>query len=90
MLTGVEVLNDVLIKVRDSKRQATLSRQERMDNLSGTFKITDKKVIQDKTFLLVDDVMTTGATAETISKLLKEKGAKCVYVLTVCSTFYEN
>ena len=73
-------------KVKETERQATLSRVERMKNLENAFKVVDKKAIKDKTLLLIDDVTTTGATAQAIASRLKKAGAKSVNLLTVCST----
>lgn len=82
--TGVEV-KDVLIKVKETEKQAFLSAKERRKNLSASFKIVDKKVVEGKSFVLIDDVTTTGSTAEVISALLKKYGAKSVILLTVAS-----
>lgn len=84
-IINVEVL-DVVKKVKDTKRQATLSRKERLKNLENAFKVVDKKNVKDKNLLLVDDVTTTGSTAQVIAKRLKMAGAKTVNLLTVCST----
>lgn len=75
---------DCVKKVKLTERQATLSLSERLKNLSSSFKV-EKELVKDKSVLLVDDVLTTGATAETISKLLKKAGAKKVTVLTIAS-----
>lgn len=80
---GASVCNCIK-KTKLTERQATLSLNERLKNLSSSFKV-DKGVVKDKKVLLVDDVLTTGATAETLSKLLKKAGAKKVTVLTIAS-----
>jgi len=55
-----------------------LKRAERLKNLSGVFECDDKKLIKDKNILLVDDVMTTGATLNECAKVLREAGARQV------------
>lgn len=80
---------DCVKKVKLTERQATLSLSERLKNLSSSFKV-EKEVVKDKKVLLVDDVLTTGATADTVSKLLKKAGAKQVTVLTVASVSRYN
>ena len=82
--TGVEC---VLLanKIKDTPHQVGLKRKERFDNLQGSFKLIDNSLVKDKTILLVDDVTTTGATAEVLSKKLKSGGAKRVYLLTLAS-----
>ncbi len=76
---------DVLVKKSDTKRQAKLNRAERLKNLEDAFKVTKRKAIRGKNVLIVDDVTTTGATAENISIKLKKAGADVVYLLTVAS-----
>lgn len=82
---GVPLLADALVKTRDTPRQANLSGKERRENLEGSFRVHRRKEVKDKTILLVDDVLTTGATAETVARALKSAGAKKVYLLTVAS-----
>ena len=76
------LLTNVLIKDKDTKAQKNLSFKERQENMVGVFKIKNRKLIKDKTILLVDDVMTTSATTNVASDILK-KFAKKVYVLTI-------
>ena len=66
-------------------RQKQLTRRERLKNLSESFAIDEKfdAFLQDKRILLIDDVITTGATANECSKILKKHGAAKVYVATV-------
>ena len=82
--TGVPVFNG-LKKVKETKRQATLSRVERLKNLNQAFRITNKRELKDKTVVIVDDVTTTGSTAQAIAERLKKAGALKVYLLTVAS-----
>ncbi len=82
--TGVEMC-DCVIKTKDTPRQATLGRKERAVNLAGAFKVTDRKAIENKTVVIIDDVMTTGSTAEALAEKLKRAGAKCVKLLTAAS-----
>ncbi len=76
---------DCLVKTKDTERQAKLGRVERLKNLDGVFKVSNKPSVKDKTLLLVDDVTTTGATSEVIAKALKKAKAKNVYLLSVAS-----
>lgn len=81
---GVPV-KQVLQKEKETPHQVGLTREERFKNLSGSFKVINKKELTDKTVLIVDDVTTTGATGEVVAELLKRKGAEKVYLLTVAS-----
>lgn len=72
-------------KVKETPHQAGLNAKERFENLRTAFRLKDKKLLKDKTVLIVDDVTTTGATSESLARKLKEAGAIKVYLLTVCS-----
>ena len=77
-------LVDCIEKVKDTQNQAKLSREDRVKNLVGSFKV-DKNLVKDKKVLLVDDVLTTGSTVDVISKVLTSNGAKEISVLTLAS-----
>lgn len=64
----------LLKKIRNDKEQKDLSKEERLINLNGSFRINNKKIINLKypNFLLVDDVMTTGSTLNECGKCIKE------------------
>lgn len=82
---GVPVADNAFKKVKETARQATLDATRRRINLSGSFAIKDKTAIKGKRVLLIDDVMTTGATVETLSHLMIKHGALSIDVLTVAS-----
>lgn len=86
---NLTVLKGAVIKKRETKSQKTLSFKERAKNLNGSFTAYKDKVA-GKSIILVDDVLTTGATAETITRELLKKGAKCVYLATVASVEYRR
>ena len=75
----------VIEKIKETPAQAGLTRKDRLENLTGAFKVIDKQAVLGKTVLLIDDVLTTGATAESVAKKLKKSGAKKVILLTACS-----
>ncbi len=77
---------DCIIKIKDTHKQVGLNRAERLKNLKNSFKVTDKNAVKDKTIVIIDDVLTTGATALAVADVLKRAGAKVVYLLTVAST----
>lgn len=78
-----------LIKKRDTDDQKSLSKRERTDNLKGCFEVTERQKIKGKRVLLVDDVLTTGATAEEVSRKLLSCGASEVYLVTAASVEYK-
>lgn len=78
------VIDDrVLVRVRDTSPQTGLKRPDRLANMRHAFEVAEPGVVAGRTLLLVDDVMTTGATAEECSKVLMQNGAKRVDVLTL-------
>ena len=81
---------EVLEKVRETKRQAKLGRRARRENLLGAFRVTDKSQVKNKSVLIIDDVLTTGATTSEVAERLKRAGAKAVFVLTYCSVDSKN
>lgn len=70
---------NALERVVNTKNQVTLSRKERFLNLEDAFVCVDREFIEGKNVLLIDDVMTTGATLNECAKILKKAGAKKVF-----------
>ena len=73
---------EVLQKTRETGQQKHMSALERMENASGAYHVHKRKLCRDRTVLLIDDILTTGATGGECAKLLKNAGAKAVYFLT--------
>lgn len=63
--------------------QTRLRREARLRNAAAAYRTAHPRHIRGKTLLLVDDVMTTGATCETCARLLRQAGAAKVYVLAL-------
>ena len=72
-----------LVRIRYTKPQAALSREERRKNLLGAFTVPDPDRIRHRNILLVDDVMTSGETVDICAKTLLKAGAARVDVLTL-------
>ncbi len=72
---------DLIIRAKYTQSQTTLTFQQRKENVSDAFILNNryKDVIKDKVVLLVDDVITTGATIEAAGRVLKSVGAKKVF-----------
>lgn len=73
---------ELLQKTRETGQQKHMSALERMENASGAYHVHKRKACQGRTVLLVDDILTTGATGGECARLLKNAGAKAVYFLT--------
>ncbi len=78
----VEVDYDVLQRVRERAQQKKVSKRERRENIRGAFRVRKRKTVVGKTVLLVDDILTTGATGSECARKLLAAGAKKVYFLT--------
>jgi len=82
-ILGRPMVSDILIKTKWTKAQTSLKKLEREKNLQHSLKINKKHNIKGSKILIVDDVRTTGTTANTCSKLLKKAGAIEVKLLTI-------
>ena len=74
----------ILEKIRETESQTkTASRADRIKNLAGCFRVVAGKEIYGKSFLLLDDVITTGTTLCEAKKTLLEAGARHVECLAL-------
>ena len=79
---NITVCKDVLYKIKDTKPQSTLDKEQRKINIQGAYKVQNSNIINNKKVLLFDDIYTTGSTLEECAKVLKKSGAYEVSVLT--------
>jgi len=84
-LSDKPVIYDLLVRKINTPPQMSLNRNQRLKNVKSAFGINDKykEKVKGKSVLLIDDVMTTGATIESCAKILKKSGAWRVNVLTL-------
>jgi ComF family protein len=81
---GLEApLERLLVRVRDTPPQVGLSRTERQENVRGAFRVVRPGAVEGRRVLLLDDVMTTGATAGACARELLRAGAADVTVAVV-------
>jgi ComF family protein len=77
----------LLVKKRNAAPQSgSGGREERKANIRDAYRIKDGADIRGKTILLIDDIVTTGATLEECAAVLSSAGAACVKALTIART----
>jgi len=84
--TGLDYSQKILKRKKQTKPQVGLEGRERIKNIKGAFAIrpfADLKLIKKRTILLLDDVITTGATMEEAAKVLRKAGARQVWGLVI-------
>lgn len=84
-LIELPIVGDVLVKTKDTDSQVGLERKERLRNVKGSISVRNRALIKNKRVMIIDDVMTTGATLEVIAEKLKDAGASEVVAITVAS-----
>ena len=72
-----------LMRQRSTESQAGLTPRQRRNNVRGAFRVSDPDAVRDKHILLIDDILTTGATARAAAQSLKKAGAASIYVATL-------
>ncbi len=83
-LTGLRTNTGGVIRAKNTERhRAGMGALERAGSLHNAFRIRAPRLIENRSLLVVDDVMTTASTAHEISQTLIEGGARSVSVLTI-------
>ncbi len=77
---------EALQKRRETTAQKHLEAQSRKEHVSGAYHVHQRAILRGKNVILVDDIMTTGATGDECSKLLKGAGVQRVLFCTVAAT----
>jgi len=89
--SGVGCIPDLLRRTRHTKSQGTLGREARERNVKGAIKVAKTKVLlEGKRVLLVDDVLTTGATLGECVNVLRQSGAARVDVVTLARVVFSQ
>ena len=88
--SGIPYAPAALVKTRDTAAQKHLTAAERAKNLAGSFRVHERSLCRGRHIVIVDDVLTTGATADAVAKALRGAGAERVYALTAASVPYRE
>lgn len=81
---SLNLLTNVLIKPSETEHQARIrDRKERLKNIVGCFAIKNGDLVRNKNIVLIDDILTTGATLSEARKVLRAAGARKVIAFTV-------
>lgn len=91
-LTGIPLVCDILVKHTQTAKQHDLDSAQRAQNLNGALSVENDAFgkLLGLTILLVDDVFTTGTTANLCASLLLNHGAGSVICLTAAKTYYKS
>jgi predicted amidophosphoribosyltransferase len=89
--TSIPCAPEMLQRVMYTKPQMRMTREERLKNVKRAFAVPEaaQETLRNKVVVLVDDVVTTGATANACAIALKKAGAKEVRVLALARTVRE-
>ena len=82
------VLKDAVTRMSYTDSQTKKSRVERWQNMEGRFEIADEETIRGKHLLLVDDVITTGATLEACGRQITQVQNVQLSIATLCFSFH--
>ncbi len=87
-LSGSKTRSDVLLRIRDTPIQHTLHRAERLKSLHNAFALEPglAALVKDKRVVLIDDVMTSGASLDTAARVLRSGGAAHITGVVVART----
>ena len=81
--TGIPVKTSLLRRIESTPTQTRLTRAQRVENVKRAFHFSGREPLDGRRIVLLDDVLTTGATANACAKLLIHNGASLVDVWTV-------
>lgn len=82
-VAGLALAKDILKRKKHTKDQTYLNAQQRTENVRGAFVVTRPERVDGRKIVLVDDVMTTGATLNECARMLQEAGATMIFAATL-------
>lgn len=85
-ILGIPVLEKAVVRCRNTESQTDKNRSQRAANVANAFEVKDAKMLSDKHILLVDDVLTTGATLSACGKAILDATDCKISIATVALT----
>lgn len=79
----INYLKDILIKIKQNKKQSSLNEKKRMENVKNVYELRNGYLLKDKKILILDDIYTTGSTVKACRKELLKSEAKNIDVLVI-------
>lgn len=86
-IVGLPVVKNALLRVHPTESQTQKGRLDRWKNVEGAFRLENKSVLQHKKVLLVDDLLTTGATLSACSRLLLQANVASIRFATLAVAY---
>lgn len=86
----IPMRTDLLQKARKTEQQEGKSAKQRMENMKNAYKVCGSAELEGKRVLLVDDVITTGATVSNCAKALRKAGALDVFAVSIAETQFDG
>lgn len=80
--SGARLAPHAVERVKATKPQVGLTAAQRAENLAGAFRVPDRAAVSGRQVVLVDDVVTTGATVDRLARLMRRAGAASIDVLS--------
>ena len=78
-----ELITDCLYKCKNIVAQSTLNKEEREENIKGVYIIKKQEKLKNKKVLLIDDIYTTGSTANECCRVIEQSGTTTIGVMTI-------
>lgn len=83
-VSGIPILKNTLIRVKDTIAQSKLGYKEREENVKNAFSVKKNNLLNGKTIALIDDIYTTGSTVKSCTNELINAGAERVFSFCLC------
>jgi ComF family protein len=84
---NIKCETEAVKRITHTNSQTKKSRYERFKNVENIFEVVDKEIIKDKKIAIVDDVLTTGSTIESLAESLLDSGCKSIWVITIAAAY---